>query len=146
MMNTQDSIELFETRKKIIKNFVAAHNGVRRVDVQNKLGLKDTFTADLLTRITRLGEIYRFGTGPTIRYWISEERMNEYNASQVEPEPISVKEVAPVSKCRRSASADPEMIFLSRKRPDGVNVVFEECKQNFGILPVLKVMAARRVA
>ena len=122
---------------------MAAHNGVRRVDVQNKLGLKDTFTAGLLTRITRLGEIYRFGTGPTIRYWISEERMNEYNASLAEPEPISVKEVAPVSKCRRSASADPEMIFLSRKRPDGVNVVFEECKQNFGILPVLQVMARR---
>lgn len=60
-MNTQDSIELFETRKKIIKNFVASHNGVRRVDVQNKLGLKDTFTADLLTRVVRLGEIYRFG-------------------------------------------------------------------------------------
>lgn len=143
-MNTQDSIELFETRKQAIKTFIAAHNGVRRIDVQNKLGLKDTFTAELLTRIVRLGEIYRIGTGPTIRYWISEERMNEFMSSQSEPVPV--KEMAPVSKCRRSVSADPEMIFLSRKRPAGVNVVFEECKQNFGILPVLKVMAARRVA
>lgn len=140
-MNTQDSIELFETRKKVIKKFVAAHNGVRRVDVQNKLGLKDTFTADLLTRITRLGEIYRFGTGSSIRYWISEDRMNEYNASQVDPPKPKTK--PPVIFGRRKPNNNPTMIFLSRKRPAGINTVFEECKQNFGILPVLQVMARR---
>jgi len=143
-MNTQDSIELFETRKQAIKTFIAAHNGVRRIDVQNKLGLKDTFTANLLTRIIRLGEIYRFGTGPTIRYWISEEHMNEYNASQVEPPKPKTR--TPVIVGRKKPNNNPTMIFLSRKRPVGINTIFDECRQNSTILPVLRVMAARRVA
>lgn len=140
-MNTQESKELFEIRKQIIKNFVAENNGVRRIDVQNKLGLKDTFTVELLTKIARLGEIYRSGTGPIIRYWISEEHMNEYNASQVEPP--KPKTNPPVIVGRRQPNLNPTMIFLSKKRPAGINTVFEECKQNFGILPVLQVMARR---
>ena len=144
-MNTQDSIELFETRKKIIKNFVAAHNGVRRVDVQNKLGLKDTFTAELLTRIVRLGEIYRFGTGPTIRYWISEEA---YKADSRSKDDEKKKESsAPHSKFNQHRRTTiGSMIFLNRKRPAGINTIFDECRQNSTILPVLRVMAARRVA
>jgi hypothetical protein len=140
-MNTQDSIELFETRKKIIKNFVSSHNGVRRKEVQIKLGLGDTFTAELLTKIIQLGELYRSGNGSNIRYWISEDRMNEYNASQVEPPKPKTK--PPVIVGRRKPNNNPTMIFLNRKRPAGINTVFEECKQNFGILPVLQVMARR---
>lgn len=97
----------------------------------------------LLTMLANCGEIYRAGHHNITRYWISEEA---YKADDINKVDEKKKEVSPphpkFNQHRRTTIGS--MVYLSRKRPAGINTIFDECKQNsVVILPVLQVMARR---
>ena len=96
----------------------------------------------LLMMLTNCGEIYRAGHHNITRYWISEEA---YKADSRSKDDEKKKESsAPHSKFNRHRRTTiGSMIFLNRKRPAGINTIFDECRQNSTILPVLRVMARR---
>lgn len=143
-------IELLNERRQQVKEFVASKNGIKGIEIERILGLKRSRAAVILLKIVRMGDIYKSGNNSGSVYWIDENHFlnNRVIARKKKPRKFSER------GCLNDASAalpvirrrEPSpIVFLSRKRPAGVNTVFQECKENFKILlPVLEVMARGR--
>lgn len=89
-----------------------------------------------------LGEIYKSGAGSATRFWINEAHYKQHSEVDIPQRKYKMDKPAKITVQMEKPEPE-EMKSLSKKRPAGINTVFEECKQNFGILPVLKVMARR---
>ncbi|CAH0205558.1 hypothetical protein SRABI106_01630 [Rahnella aquatilis] len=137
--------ELFESRKEEMKRYIASKNGIRGCEIEEVLSLGRSRANAMLLKVVRLGEIYKSGAGPTTRFWINEAHYIQHKEAEIPQRKYVKDKPANITVVVEKREPSP-MKFLSRKRPAGINTVFEECKQNFGILPVLQVMAARRVA
>lgn len=130
--------ERFMARRKQIADYVAERDGVRMCELIKLIGLSRTQVADIVNRTEKMGDIWR---SEGLRYFKDEAH---FLAVGVEDQK---RRAAHIDQVVRSRGNEGErhygLKFLSRKRPAGINTVFDECRQNSTILPVLKVMARR---
>lgn len=144
MSNQKMTKEEYDKRVKAVTDHLNAHDCAQSYQLKALLGMPKSSAGGFLAKLKAIGIIYRHGSAACPRYWLSEAR---YKAWMQAKEDAEVERVNALSRKRPfKVNESDQLIFLNRKRPAGINTVFEECKQNFGILPVLQVMAARRVA
>ena len=131
----------FMERRKLIAGYVAERDGVRMCEIIKLLGLSRNQVVVIVNRTENLGDIWR---SEGLRYFRDEAH---FLAVGVEDQK---RRAARIEQVVRSRGNEGEkhygLKFLSRKRPDSINTIFDECRQSSTILPVLRVMAARRVA
>ncbi|MCS3423422.1 hypothetical protein M2403_002023 [Rahnella sp. BIGb0603] len=130
--------ERFMARRQLIADYVAERDGVKMCELIKLIGLSRTQVADIVNRTEKLGDIWR---SKGLRYFRDEAH---FLAVGVEDQN---RRTAHIEQVVRSRGNEGErhygLKFLSRKRPDSINTIFDECRQNSTILPVLKVMARR---
>lgn len=144
MTSNKMTKEDYDRRVKAVTDYLNAHDCAKSYQLKALLGMPKSTAGAFIAKLRAVGIIYRHGSAACPRYWLSKTR---YQAWMQAKEDAEVERVNALSRKRPfKVSAVDQLIFLNRKRPSGINTVFEECKQNFGILPVLQVMAARRVA
>lgn len=123
-------------RRAAIVEFLVANPGAKKKDIASAVGIVYRTASTLLGALKHSGQIYATGTNHNVRYWKADGPIVDTNEAEPEPEPAM-----PASAVGRG------MVFLSRRRPSGINTVFEECRHNSAmLLPVLQVMARRRNA
>lgn len=131
----------FIERRKMIADYVAERDGVKMCELIKLIGLSRTQVADIVNRTEKLGDIWR---SKGLRYFKDEAH---FLAVGVEDQKRRTAHIEQVVRSRgNEGERHSGMRFLTRKRPSSINTIFEECRQNSTILPVLRVMAARRVA
>lgn len=135
-----------DLRKQDIKNFIKEHPGVQTSKIAKFVYVGHRRASTLLTMMVNTGELFRAGSHNSTGYWTSETAWRADWDSRHKPEAVAPVKTRPI--CMAPAKQYPAagLIFLSRKRPLGTNTIFDECKHNSQILPVLRVMAARRVS
>lgn len=144
MSNQKMTEEEYGKRVKAVTDYLTVHDCAQSYQLKALLGMPKSTAGAFIAKLRAMGIIYRHGSAVCPRYWLSKAR---YQAWMQVKEDVEVERVNALSRKRPfKVSGIDQLIFLNRKRPTGINTVFEECKQNFGILPVLQVMAARRVA
>lgn len=137
--------EIYEQRKRLVTDYLEENEFATAGQLKAILELPRSTSTLFISRLRNLGIIYRTGAERSPRYWLNKEKYQAH---------IKAKEDAEIERLnnrkRKAAFKVNELdtlIFLSKKRPSGTNTIFEECKQNSAmLLPVLRTMAARRVA
>lgn len=133
--------ERFMARRQLIADYVAERDGVKMCELIKLIGLSRTQVADIVNRTEKLGDIWR---SKGLRYFRDESHFLAVGVEDQNRRDAHIEQVV------RSRGNEGErhygLKFLSRKRPASINTIFDECRQNSTILPVLRVMAARRVA
>lgn len=133
--------EIFEQRKKLITDYLETHDNVKSSVLKGLLGFPRSTNSLFLTRLKNMGIIFRSGGATSPRYWANEER---YLAAGRQIEAAEVERVHKLTRKAAFKVSDRDtLIYLNKKRPAGVNTVFEDCKRNSTMLPVLKVMSRR---
>lgn len=130
--------ERFMARRQQIAEYVAERDGVRMCELIKLIGLSRTQVADIVNRTEKMGDIWR---SEGLRYFRDEAH---FLAVGVEDQN---RRAAHIDQVVRSRGNEGErysgMRFLTKKRPSSTNTIFEECKRNSQIFPVLQVMARR---
>ena len=130
MQHNSSRQKSLERRAEIVE-FLASNPGAKKKDIACAVGIVYRTASTLLGALKHSGQIYATGTNHNVRYWKVDGPM--IDMPETEPEPI-----VPATSVGRG------MVFLSRRRPSGINTVFEECRHNSAmLLPVLQVMARR---
>lgn len=137
--------EIYEQRKKLVTDYLEVNEFATAGQLKAILEMPRSTNTLFISRLRNLGVIYRTGAERSPRYWLSKEKHQAYLKAKedAEIERLSNRQRKPAFKVDEMDT----LIFLSKKRPSGTNTIFEECKQNSAmLLPVLRTMAARRVA
>lgn len=133
--------ELLERRKKLVTDYLALNDQATASELKEILHFPRSTASLFLTRLRNLGHIYRTGPATSPRYWLSESR---YLAWVKAKEDAEIEKLNTRTRKRAFKVCEPDhLIYLSKKRPAGINTIFDECKHNSQILPVLQVMARR---
>ncbi|MES4613554.1 hypothetical protein A8A01_03210 [Ewingella americana] len=134
--------ERFESHRAMVRDYATKNNSFSASDVERLLNISRTSAKNLVNRCINLGDIYRSGSGRGSSLWLNEDKFIKYGLEK-EMQRQANRKRKPAFKVTDMDT----LIFLSKKRPSGTNTIFEECKQNSAmLLPVLRTMAARRVA
>lgn len=133
-----------DSQKELIRQFIITNQGSRTQNIMSLLSVCHRRASMLLSQMIEKGMLFRTGSTYTTRYWSSESKSK---ASETTPREMSDKEVAARSLAAKKSSNKvrndmPGMVFLCHKRPNSINKVFEQCKQNSEqALIVYRVMA-----
>jgi subtilase family serine protease len=120
-----------DERKNQILKFLTINPGSKKSDIAEHLGLTYRTTTKLIGVMKAAGEVFYTGSNHGIQYWVEPQGSGNY---------VSTKRDYVVT----GDSLDGGLLFLNHCRPSGKNVVFDQCKENYTLLPVLRVMAGRR--
>lgn len=144
MSNQKMTKEEYDKRVKAVIDYLTAHDCAQSYQLKALLGMPKSTADAFIAKLRAMGIIYRHGSAACPRYWLSKARYQSWMQAK---EGAEVERVNALSRKRPfKVSGIDQLIFLNRKRPSGINTIFDECRQNSTILPVLRVMAARRVA
>ncbi len=142
------NVERTNEYRQVVQQYITEHPGSQTNQISKILHVGHRRASSILMMLTNCGDIYRGGNHNKTRYWISAAACKKDGVCE-EAEQETFESRSKGSSSRHNQhhrTTCSSMVFLSKRRPQCINTVFEECKQNFGILPVLQVMAARRVA
>lgn len=133
-----------DERREIIQQFITKNPGTQTKAICELIHVGHRRASHILNMMANISEIYRSGDHNTTRYWINEAAFNE---RPIKPAPEKVRKIFREEESFRCSEYHRSflggLIFLSHKRPAGINTIFDECKHNSQMLPVLYIMARR---
>ena len=131
--------------RQAVQQYITEHPGSQTNQISKILHVGHRQASTILRMLSNCGDIYRAGHHNVTRYWISAVAYKtEGVCGDAERETFDSKSKATSSRYNQHHRTNiSSMVFLSKRRPVGINTVFEESKRNSQILPVLQVMARR---